>query len=57
MVATAPHNIPADAPANAAFTSGTSSHVQYPVAEVKVRDIQTTSGAAEGGATYNPAQS
>lgn len=50
----APHNITTDGSANAAFTAGTKPHVQYPVAELDVRNVATSSGGAEGLATYDP---
>lgn len=48
----APHALPSDGPANPAFQAGTKPHVQYPVAEVQLRDQATTSGGLEGNATY-----
>lgn len=52
----APHNFPSDGSANPAQTAGTNSHVEYPFAELHARDNATSSGGAEGSATYNPAQ-
>jgi hypothetical protein len=39
---TAPHSLPSDGPANAGYQPANATTPQYPVAEVKVRDDNTT---------------
>lgn len=45
-----PHALPSDGPTNPAFESG-NPHVQYPFAEIALRDQATTSGGHEANAT------